>query len=83
MSGTTSGTATHANQRNDERNAERCKPAPVLAFQWNDPRNDDRISRPFRSTTSLEVERRNGWNDAPRYFPSHPRGGYEAAARPR
>jgi hypothetical protein len=62
-SGTIRGTAVHAKKRNDQWNAERPKPAPMLAFQRNDTRNDNRIPTPERSTHSLEsgtVERRNG-----------------------
>lgn len=64
-----SGTPLHSFQRNDAWNAERLKPAPLLAFQRNDSWNESRISMPFRSTTPLGVERRNGRNgrkDMPR-----------------
>jgi hypothetical protein len=61
-SGTMGGTIVPLEKRNGERNAERRKPAPMLAFQRNDMWNDTRIPTPERSNPSLEggtVERRN------------------------
>lgn len=52
--GTIGGTTVHSQKRNDEWNAERCKPAPMLAFQRNDTWNDTRIPTPERSNPPLE-----------------------------
>ena len=71
--GTIGGTIVHAEKRNDEWNAERRKPAPMLAFQRNDTWNDTRIPTMERSNPPLEggtVERAERWTKVP--TPSKP-----------
>lgn len=51
IAGTPGGTHRTLFQWNDGWNASRRKPAPMLAFQRNDPWNEGRIFVPERSTT--------------------------------
>lgn len=63
----------HSEKWNDQWNAERRKPAPMLAFQWNDTWNDTRIPTLERSNPPLEggtVERAERWIKEP--TPSKP-----------
>jgi hypothetical protein len=57
FSGTTCGTTAREIAR---------KAAPILAFHWNDVRNDGRVPTTERSTHLLGVERWNGGNDSHR-----------------